>query len=106
MPCEYNQEIPSNATASNENITTNVNNATHLLNKPNSISFKKNFFFFLNNKTKSENKINISNYIASRIKKENNLNLYKKRKDFFYLHLFPIKKLLLSFFFLYYTVTI
>lgn len=44
---------------------------------------KKTSFFFLNNKTKSENKINISNYIASRIKKKNNLNLYKKKKRFF-----------------------
>lgn len=43
----------------------------------------KKHLFFLNNKTKSENKINISNYIASRIKKNNNLSLYKKKKRFF-----------------------
>lgn len=41
-------------------------------------------FFFENNKTKSENKINISNHIASLILKKNKLNsVLKKRKRFF-----------------------
>lgn len=41
-------------------------------------------FFFKNNKTKSENKINISNYIASLILKKIKLNsVLKKRKRFF-----------------------
>lgn len=67
---------------------------------------KKTSFFFLNNKTKSENKINISNYIASRIKKKNNLNLYKKKKRFFLPPPFSYQEASSLLFFLYYTVTI
>lgn len=98
MPCEYNQEIPFDATPSNENITTNVNNATNLLNKPNSISFKT--LFFLNNKTKSENKINISNYIASLILKKNIIKFcIKEKKKIFFTSTFFLSRSFFSPFF-------
>lgn len=59
-------------------------------------------FFFKNNKTKSENKINISNYIASLIlKKKKNKFCIKEKKKIFFTSTFFLSRSFFSPFFFY-----
>lgn len=104
MPCEYNQEIPFDATPSNENITTNVNNATNLLNKPNSISFKNLFFKTIKQSPKIKS-ISVITLLHLYLKKKLN-SVLKKRKRFFLPPPFFYHEASSLLFFLYYTVTI
>lgn len=97
MPCEYNQEIPFDATPSNENITTNVNNATNLLNKPNSISFKNLFFKTIKQSPKIKS-ISVITLLHLYLKKK---FCIKEKKKIFFTSTFFLSRSFFSPFFFY-----
>lgn len=98
MPCEYNQEIPFDATPSNENITTNVNNATNLLNKPNSISFKNLFLKTIKQSPKIKS-ISVITLLHLYLKKIIKFCIKEKKKIFFTSTFFLSRSFFSPFFF-------